>query len=147
VTAEQIAANLAQQFEGFSSTPYQDPSGIWTIGYGSTYDPMGNHITENTPIISQDEALIWLENTMRSAFYVITEYVKVTISDNQKAALADFIYNIGVGNFVNSTLLKILNEGDYSGAGRQLLVWDISDGEVLPGLLRRRQAELGLFNT
>jgi lysozyme len=147
LTSEQIAANLAAQFEGFSAAPYLDIGGVPTQGYGSTRGANNVPITMKDPPITEDTGLEWLSRDMGQAFVAIASYVKVPLTGNQKAALADFIYNEGAGNFSSSTLLRLLNVGDFSGASAQFLVWDVAGGEMISGLLRRREAEKALFNT
>jgi len=73
--------------------------------------------------------------------------VKEPLSDDQTAALADFIYNLGAGNFRSSTLLRKLNAGDYAGAAAEFDKWDYAGGKELAGLLRRREAETTLFTS
>jgi lysozyme len=145
-TPEQIAANLTASFEGFSAVPYLDPAGIWTQGYGATFDADGHPITQESPPITRAIALTWLATDMKIAFSDIQHEILVPLTDNEKAALADFIYNCGAGNFNGSTMLKLLNEGKYALAADQLLNWDHVNGVELAGLLRRRQAEMDLFN-
>ena len=144
-TARNEAANLATQFEGFRNFPYRDPVGVWTIGYGSTRDGSGNPITANTPCIAHATALAWLQRDMAAAFDAIARDITVPLTDGEEAALADFIYNLGEGNFASSTLLRLLNARDYAGAAAQFDRWDYAGGQVLAGLLRRRQAETALF--
>jgi GH24 family phage-related lysozyme (muramidase) len=71
--------------------------------------------------------------------------VSAPLTLDQWAALGDFIYNVGAGNFRASTLLKKLNARDYAGAAAELDKWDHAGGRVLAGLLKRRQAETALF--
>ena len=148
--ATTIAANMAADFEGFSSTPYKDPVGIWTIGYGSIWDWSQGpdiRVTSHTTPIDEARAKIWLGYELAKGAFVIKNAVKVPLTDDEDAALLDFIYNLGQGNFLSSTLLKLLNAGDYEKAAQQLLLWDHAGGKVLAGLLRRRQAEMSLFNS
>ncbi|HQT84044.1 MULTISPECIES: lysozyme [Acidiphilium] len=143
----QIAATqLVEPFEGFSAEPYRDPGGVWSIGYGSTIDAWGNPVTADTPAISQADALALVERDLAAAQNVVSAAVFVPLDANQQAALIDFIYNVGAGNFYRSTLLALLNQGDYQGAAAQFVRWDYAAGVVLPGLLRRREAEAALFN-
>ncbi len=145
-SASEIAANLAEGFEGFSSYPYLDPVGIPTIGFGSTRDEHNNPVTMQHPPITRAQGLLLLQRDMSAAFADIAAQVRVPITGNEKAALADFIYNLGDGNFEASTLLRLLNAKNYEGAAQQFDRWDRAGGQVLAGLLRRRQAETALFN-
>ncbi len=140
-----IAAALDEPFEGFSATPYLDPVGIWTIGYGSTRDGNDAPVTASTPPITQSQAVDLLMRDMQAAFADIALAVKVPLTANESAALASLIYNIGAGAFNNSTLLQLLNAGQYEAAAAQFELWDHAAGKILAGLLRRRMAEKALF--
>jgi len=72
--------------------------------------------------------------------------VKVPLTQGEFDALVDFDFNLGRGNLASSTLLKLLNAGDYQGAANEIDKWDRAGGVLLAGLLRRRQAETALFN-
>jgi len=142
----QIAATqLVEPFEGFSAEPYRDPGGVWSIGYGSTIDQWGSPVTADTAPVTRDQALALVERDLTSALDEVNAVVVVPLDANQQAALADFVYNVGAGNFARSTLLALLNQGDYAGAAEQFTRWDYADGVILPGLLRRREAEAALF--
>jgi lysozyme len=140
------ATQLIESFEGFSAAPYRDPGGVWSIGYGSTVDAWGETVTADTSPLTQEQALVLVERDLASALDVINTAVCVPLNADQQAALADFVYNVGAGNFERSTLLALLNQGDYAGAAAQFLRWDYAEGVVLPGLLRRREAEAALFD-
>lgn len=75
----------------------------------------------------------------------VSAAVTVSLSQSQFDALVSFAYNVGIGAFRSSTLLRKLNAGDYQGAADQFLLWDKNDGKVMRGLTRRRQAERALF--
>jgi lysozyme len=143
--AASLADGLAIPFEGFSSRPYRDPVGVWTIGYGSTRDASGDPVGPATEAIGTAEAKLLLTRDMHAAFEEIARDVKVPLNAFQKGALADLIYNIGLGNFRASTLLKRLNVKDYAGAASEIDRWNMAGGKVLAGLVRRRQAETDLF--
>lgn len=138
-----IAVQLIEQFEGYSDVAYKCPAGVWTIGYGST-SINGKKVVENQTI-TEPEARQDVDKRLAELDKQITAAVKVPLNNNQLNALLDFCYNVGIGNFRSSTLLKKLNEGDYKQAGEQLLVWNKSNGKVLPGLVKRRQAEYDIF--
>jgi lysozyme len=143
----ETAAKMAEGFEGFRAAPYQDVAGYWTIGFGSRYDINGQPVTANTAPVTGAQADQMMRRDLQSAFDEISRSVKVPITDNQKAAFADFIYNLGPGNWEASRLLKLLNAGDYAGAIAQMDLWDKAGGQVYSGLLRRRQAETVLAET
>lgn len=147
-TAAKIASeDLIIPNEGWSSFPYQDIGGVWTIGYGFTRLPDGSPVTANTPPISKQTALTWLEHYLKNEIITIHQDVSVPLNANEEAAIMDFIYNLGEGNFQASTLLKLLNKGQYEQAAAQFPLWDHVNGQVIAGLLRRRIQEEKLFLT
>ena len=141
-----IALDLIKQAEGCELVAYADPEPtapggiLWTIGYGAT----GPDITEGT-VWSQEQADADLANRLVSINRTITQGVRVRINAQQRAAVVDFTYNVGAGQFLGSTLFRTLNAGDYDGAAEQFLRWNKDDGEVEPGLVRRRAIERALF--
>ncbi len=115
------------------------PNDVWTIGYGHTKTAKpGMKITaaKAEELLCGD--LAWVEAS-------IAKNVKVPLTQNQYDALASLIYNIGATAFAKSTLLKMLNQGDYHGAADQFLRWDKQKGKTLRGLTRRREEERMLF--
>lgn len=115
--------------------------GTLTIGWGHTGADVfiGQTITE-------DEANALWEQDSKRAEIVVNTYVDVVLTQGEFDALVDLVFNIGSANFKNSTLLRLLNVGDYHGAANEIDKWDHAGGVVLAGLLRRRQAETVLFN-
>ena len=77
----------------------------------------------------------------------VESYVKVELSQNQFDALVAWTFNLGPGNLSESTMLKKLNEGDYAAVPDEMRRWNKAGGEVLNGLVRRRDAEAELFST
>lgn len=71
--------------------------------------------------------------------------VKVPLTANQLGALVSFTYNLGAQSLKESTLRRLLNEGDYVGAAGQFARWNKAAGKVLKGLVKRRAAEAALF--
>lgn len=138
------AAGLAliKQFEGCRLTAYQDQRGIWTIGYGHT----GPEVVEGLTWTRGQADAALLSNT-HTASNALLRLVDIAMTQNQFDALTSLVFNIGVGNFGSSTLLKLLNQNHVPQAADQFLVWDHVNGVPDPGLLRRRQAEQALFLT
>lgn len=136
----QKGIDLIKQFEGCRLTAYKCPAGVLTIGYGHT----GADVKEGQTI-TQEQA----EKLLRSDLVVhcnnVSGLVKVPLNQNQFDALVSFEYNIGYGNFKSSTLLRLLNQGDYNGAAEQFQRWRYANGKVLSGLITRRQKEKDLF--
>lgn len=144
------AVNLAAHFEGEVLRPYQDSVGVWTIGFGSIWDWRNDPvtaITADTPMIDDATAHDWMKRELTQAAETVAADVHVTLTNNQRAALEDFVFNLGAGNFAASALLRDLNAGRYDLAAAQFDLWDHAGGVELAGLLRRRQAEAALFQT
>lgn len=131
---------LIKRFEGYSSLPYQDAVGVWTIGYGTTRD-----VDEGTPRIDKVKAEKLLLEDLRRFQDAIEQFTKVPLTQNQFDALCSFVYNVGIGAYKRSTLLKKLNKGDYDAVPVELMKWNKAGGRVLRGLTRRRTAEANLW--
>ena len=129
---------LIESFEGIRLKAYPDQRGIPTDGYGHT---AGVHLGDQ---ITQAQAQAYLKEDCSVAVACVNRNVKVPMTQNMFDALVSLCFNIGSGNFANSTLVKLLNEGSKL-ASIQFLVWDKVDGVADPGLLRRRKAEQALF--
>jgi len=132
--------SLTKQFESLRLTAYQDPVGVWTIGYGHTGPDVTSGLT-----VTQDQAQAWLAQDVSSAADCVNEVVMIALSQNEFDALVDFVFNLGPGNFKASTLLVDLNAGNLAAAANQFDRWDRAGGQVVAGLLRRRQAETDMF--
>lgn len=140
----QDGLNLIKEFEGFRRNAYLCPAGVWTIGYGSTFYPDGRRVQKGD-VISNKEAEELLKITVNNFANDVDRLVTVPINDNHFSALVSLAFNIGVYAFKNSTLRRVLNQGNYQEAARQFLRWDKAGGKTLAGLTRRRQAERNLF--
>lgn len=141
-----------KQWEGLRLTAYKDSVGVWTIGYGHTGADVKPGMT-----ITNARADELLRGDLRTAERAVDSSVTVPLSDNQFGALVSFVFNVGSGAFKGSTLLKKLNAGDYDAVPAELARWNkgtvggsISGGGkkvVIPGLVNRRAAEIGLWAT
>jgi len=90
---------------------------------------------------TQDQAIKWLLEDTAAAQLDVNTHVTVPISQPIFDSLCDFAFNLGRGNLNNSTLLKDLNAGNYAAAANEFDKWDRAGGQVVAGLLRRREAE------
>ena len=134
--------NLIKSFEGLSLTAYTCPAGVLTVGYGHTGPDVtpGKKVTEQQAEALLKKDLIWAEDA-------VTTLVKIPLNQNQFDALVSFTYNSGKGALELSSLLRRLNnKEDPCGVVKdELPKWCHGDGAVLPGLVRRRAAEVEMF--
>lgn len=143
--ASSNAVRLISEFEGFSASPYLDIRRIPTIGYGFTHYLDDTAVTMQDPPISKSDADVLLGKLASGFAARVMRLITVPVTQNQLDALVSFAYNLGVGSLSGSTLLKLLNAGDYAAASKHFLAWSHAGGVVIAGLLRRRQAEQALF--
>lgn len=137
---------LIKEFEGFRSRAYIDPVGIPTIGYGATYYPAsGARVRMSDAPITEAQASQLLRFMLQRYEDAIARYAQVPLTQGQFDALVAWAYNVGLEAARASTLMRLLNGGDYSGAAEQFARWNKAGGRELPGLTRRRAAERALF--
>ena len=142
-----LAAELCRRFEGFRAKPYLCPAGIPTIGYGSTYYSDGRKVQLTDPAITEPEARALLMSELQHTYApgVMRLCPGLAADEAKFNAIVDFVYNLGVGRLQTSTLRRKINAQDWEGAKEQLMLWTRGGGKVLPGLLKRRQAECALI--
>ena len=130
---------LIKEFEGLRLKAYKCHGGIWTIGYGHTAG------VKPGMVITEAQAEVYLKADL-IAFERYLNGLGLTLNQNQFDALISLIYNIGIGNFQKSTLLRKarINANDNS-IMDEFLRWVYSKGRVLPGLQRRRLREMKLY--
>jgi lysozyme len=146
--------SMIQNFEGLRLDAYQDVAGKWTIGYGHLIKPGEPYVPYGTvATITQDEADALLDADSQAAQICVDQNVTVDLTDDQRAALVSFVFNVGCTAFMNSTLLIKLNAGDYAGAAAEFAVWnhvtDPATGQLVAssGLTNRRATEAQVFTT
>jgi lysozyme len=140
MNTSQTGIDLIKSFEKCRLQSYQDSGGVWTIGWGTTGPDVveGLDWTQLTADQRFADSLIDFENC-------VGEVVLVYLNQDQFDALVCFVYNVGCEAFRESTLLRLLNEGNFEGAAQQFPKWDHVEGKESAGLLRRRLAEQALF--
>lgn len=131
-----ILKPLVRTFEGLKLEAYRDPVGLWTIGYG-------HRCTADQKDITLQEAEDLLHKDCTVAYNQLIQKSPQLISETEgrKAALTDFIFNLGVERYSTSTLKKKIDLSDWPGAHQELLRWVVAGGKKLDGLVRRRTAE------
>ena len=156
-------------FEGCRLKPYLCPATIWTIGYGHVLyqdqirlpvvRPPGK-TKDDLPMIRKEFPLkpednrVWSKEEINELFRadvasfergVLRLVPGVVGRQGSFDALVSFAFNAGLGNLQRSTIRMRANRGDWEGAAEAFMAWTKGGGKVLPGLVRRREAERSLF--
>lgn len=143
----QAAIDEIKNSEGLALKAYPDPGskdGLpVTIGYGTTRIN-GKPISLGT-VITKAQAEQYLLADLTAFAAKVAKLLKVKVSDAQFGALVSLAYNIGLDAFAKSTLLRILNAGDYAGVPTQFRRWNKNDGKVMKGLVNRRNREIDMW--
>jgi len=146
---------LLKQWEGFELKQYKDSAGLPTIGVGhlitQSEQASGEIVINGVPVayangLTDDQVLDLLSQDVKPAENAVNNGVKVALNQNQFDALVSFTFNVGAGAFNGSTLLKVLNQGQYDQVPDQLRRWNKAGGKVVQGLVNRRENEIKLWN-
>jgi len=132
---------LIKAAEGLELKAYADTGGVPTIGYGHT---SGVRLGQKT---TQKQAEFFLKTDVESAEATVDKFVKVPIKQHEFDALVSFVFNVGIGQFMKSTLLRKLNKEDRIGAVNELDRWIYDNGRILLWQIKRRAVERELFKT
>ena len=151
----QHGLSLLEQWEGFKLQVYRDSAGLPTIGVGHLLTrselTSGKIVIGGVPVkysggLTQQQVNDLLAQDVQPAAQAVNGGVKVALNQNQFDALTSFTFNVGINAFKGSTLLRLLNQSQYDQVPAQLLRWTRAGGQVVPGLLNRRQNEIKLWN-
>ena len=159
-------ADLMHRYEGYRTKPYLCPAHIWTIGYGHVlYQeqirlPMVrvegkdvSMIRKEMPL-KQEDNRVWTKEEIEKLFAAdVASFERGVLrlvpgcNGRQSSfdALVSFAFNAGLGNLQRSTIRMRANRGDWEGAAEAFMAWVKGGGRVLPGLVKRREAEKALF--
>ena len=160
-------ADLMHRFEGCRNRPYLCPAHIWTIGYGHVlYQeqirlPMVAKEGQTTTIrkelpLRQEDNRVWSKEEIEELFADDVNLFErgvlrraPALSNHQGAfdACVSFAFNAGLGNFQRSTIRMKINRGEWKDAAEAFMQWTKGGGRELPGLVKRRKAEVALFLT
>jgi lysozyme len=142
-------------WEGFEPRIYRDAAGKLTIGVGHLLTPSelssGKIWIQGEPVryaagLSESQVLDLLGQDLKRFEDTVNDAVQAELSQNQFDALVSFCFNVGDSAFRNSTLLRLLNQGDYEAVPAQMRRWVHCNGEVVQGLVKRRKHEIALWN-
>ena len=132
---------LIKKFEGYSEVAYLCPSGILTIAWGHT-----SNVHEGQTC-TRDQAEEWLREDLKTAENAVNTLEPARpLRQCEFDALVSFVYNLGQGNFRDSTLrMKVLANPDNPTIRDEFRKWIYAGGRILPGLVTRREAEADLY--
>lgn len=143
-----ITVDFIKQWEGFKSRPYNCPAGVPTIGYGTTHYIDGSSVKLSDSTITEYDATILMEHDISAIKVAIDCILDTELNENQESAIIDFVYNLGLTNFINSTLCKKIKQySDDPAIETEFNKWIYAKGKVLNGLIKRRKAESALYFT
>ena len=134
-----VGVELIKRFEGFRYKSYLCSAGVCTIGYGHTKN------VKPLQTITHEQALKYLAEDISEVEKSLDKLVTVELKQNEYDALVSFVFNVGVGAFSKSTLLRKLNAGDLKSVPNEMRKWVYAGGRMLDGLVKRRNAEADLF--
>lgn len=135
----QEGIDLIRHFEGCRLEAYLCPANIWTIGYGHTSG------VQEGDVIDQEAAEAYLIEDLEEFEQYVNSMVEIDLTQHQFDALVAWTFNLGPGNLRESTLLNRINYGPISDVPAQIKRWTRAGGQVLPGLVKRRNAEALLW--
>lgn len=141
----QAGLNIIKEFEGLRLKSYKCPANVWTLGYGHT-SMAGPPEVRPGMTITKAEAEEILRRDLRQYERGVLDAIKVELNPNQFAACVSLCYNIGIGAFKKSSVARFCNKKRWKDASDAFMLWNKAGGKVLPGLTRRRAAEVSLFN-
>lgn len=134
--------------EGLRLKPYYDTSGKATIGWGATWYENGKKVSILDPPITKERAEQLFQFHINHFAKGVKSLLKVTLNQNQFGALVSLAYNIGIGNFGTSTLLKLVNKNPNDPAIKEAFnSWKYSKGKISNGLVARRVREYQLYKS
>lgn len=148
---------LIKAFEGCKKRPYRCPAQLWTVGYGKLMYPdqarlkVPERLTyplkpEHDRVFTPEEINDFLVEELRSTERGVSRLCPAATSDQgQFDALVSFAFNCGIGALQRSSIRSQYNRGEIEEAAESFLKYSKANGKVLPGLLRRRNAERALF--
>lgn len=147
MSVNQATLDLIKRWEGCKLQAYQCSAGVWTIGYGTTAGADVGIKPAQGMTITRDRAEDLLRQSVEKFAATVDALITAKVNQNQRGAAICLSYNIGPTAFAKSTVLRELNAGNYDKAAAAFRMWNKAGGEVIQGLVNRREAEIKLFLT
>ena len=141
-------ARMKEHFEGCKLVAYADTGGVWTIGFGETYNHDARRKVRQGDTITFEKAVQWMGISAEERIKQANQYIKVKLNGAQSAAICDYIYNRGIGNFLKTNLDELINgSGNVDAICNEIINTGIRDrlGSVLWGVGRRRRTQAYLY--
>lgn len=145
-----LLAEIKAHFEGYREVAYKDSGGVWTIGTGHTYNYDKGRKVRSDDVIDQFVNQRWTKLAVEGFVAQANRYIKKKLTGYQSAAIVDYIYNRGIGNFLKTNLDELINANPYDKKILDELVGTgLRDkaGNLLWGLGRRRRAQAFMYHT
>jgi lysozyme len=131
--------------KAYYATPEEQKRGLLSIGYGFTYYADGSKIQAGDTMTRSEGDKLFDEHIVPAFEDKVRNLVTIEINENRFSALVSLCYNIGSGNLKTSTLLRLVNSGDFEAAADEFSKWNKQNKRVLRGLTERRAKERELF--
>jgi lysozyme len=143
-------AAIKEHFEGFKLNAYKDSGGVWTVGFGSTFNHDAKRKVQEGDTVTKEIATRWMSVDVSNIVSQLNKYITSQLNPSQSAALVDYVYNRGIGNLLKTQLDELINANPFD----PLVLVEIKKtglkdraGNLLWGLGRRRLAEAYLYQT
>jgi GH24 family phage-related lysozyme (muramidase) len=143
-------AQMKEHYEGYRAHAYADTGGVWTVGFGSTYNHDRNRKVQRGDIVTRSQAERWMGIDQAEFIRQANQFIRVRLNSVQSTAICDYIYNRGIGNFLRTQLDELINANPNDHRiFNELLNTGIRDrlGNTLWGLGRRRRSQAWLYFT
>ena len=141
---------LKSEFEGYESIAYPDSGNVWTVGSGHTWNYDQNRKVQQGDTIDKVTDTRWLSIKYDSVCKEASKYIKQQLNPDQSAAIVDYIYNRGIGNFLSTQLDELINANpNDKRIAQEIMGTGLKDklGHLLWGLGRRRYSQAWMYFT
>jgi len=141
-------ARMKEHYEGCKLTAYKDTGGVWTVGFGETFNHDAKRKVKQGDVITFDKAVQWMAISAEERIKQANQFIKVKLNPTQSAAICDYIYNRGIGNFLKTSLDESINlRLPVNMICEDIVSTGLKDrmGNLLWGLGRRRRTQAYLY--